>query len=89
MLRFAVLVVLLVVLLAGCSDGCVTGETRCYGTTVQVCNTKSNWELEGDCAKVDDFGYGQEWVCCYSKIYGIHSCLPTNVCEEVANGGEQ
>jgi hypothetical protein len=77
---------LLVVFLQGCKDGCATEETRCDGSTVQVCNSSQNWEVEMDCAAIEPAAL--EWTCCVDPEDGVHSCLPADECGVEPDAGE-
>lgn len=57
-------------------DGCVPEATRCNNNMVEVCNTQKNWELEMDCAEIEDFDPNLNWKCCLDPLEGFHLCLP-------------
>ena len=65
----------------GCRDDCAVEDTRCVGDRVFVCNSETDWEIEANCADIEDFGLGYEWTCCVDPEDGIHSCLPKNECD--------
>ena len=72
--------------MVSCHDECDPEETRCKGDKVQTCNAKEDWELSVDCSEIDDFGLGLEWQCCVDPKDGLHSCLPSDECENVDGG---
>jgi len=74
--------------LQGCHDGCDPEATRCAGTRVEICNTETDWELEADCADIEDFGLGIEWTCCLDPEDGLHSCLPSDECDGDSDAGD-
>ena len=46
------LVVLAVVVLAGCGDMCTAGKMRCHNGVAQMCNSEDHWESWQDCNSV-------------------------------------
>jgi len=73
--------------LPGCHDDCKTGKTRCNGEKVETCNTETDWELSANCAKVEDFGLGISWTCCFLPEIEMHTCLPAEECSALADAG--
>jgi len=80
--------ILMVMLLAGCSDGCKTGDTKCSGDAVYICNSSDNWELSADCGDIEDFGLGIDWTCCVDPEDGLYSCLPADECNGDPDAGD-
>jgi hypothetical protein len=67
----------------GCHDDCEPDTTRCKNNRPQVCNAETDWEWneDGKCDEVEDFGEGHTWMCCADPDDGVHACLPDFVCE--------
>ncbi len=80
LLSFILLIFLFIIWLSSCEDGCDTGDTRCYDSIVEVCNSDDNWEIVMKCHEVDPPEL--EWICCLSE-YKIHTCVPKEKCEEI------
>jgi hypothetical protein len=74
--------------LNGCHDGCEPDTTRCHNNRVQVCNAETDWEWnpDGNCDEVDDFGLGYTWMCCADPEDGVHACLPDFACDPADAG---
>ncbi len=66
---------------------CQTGETRCSGATVEVCNGDSRWEDVANCLDVTASAE-PSWRCCAvsgpQDAGSLHACLPVSECTEPA-----
>lgn len=57
-MKLILIVAALAVVLCSC-DECDTGETRCHGAVVELCNADRMWETVMDCGNV----IPGEWYC--------------------------
>ena len=63
-MRGIVALSLVVVVLAGCHDGCDPEDTRCSGSMVQECASDGDWYEVEDCAVVG----GGPFECCETAL---------------------
>jgi len=77
------LVIFCAVLLSGCHDGCSPEEMKCDGSTVMICNDKTDWESVMDCDELEPMDSDlPDAVCCEDPADGYYTCLPAPICEE-------
>lgn len=84
----AVVLALVASVLDGCRvpEQCVSGETRCDGAEVHICDTGGRWQTFLDCAQVSAQSEA-DFMCCPLMEIGdagsevpAHTCLPVLEC---------